>query len=54
MRPAGRPALRRHDIARCLRLKLWDPQRDRLITLAEHRRHQAEAAEADFRAAAEA
>ncbi len=51
----GRTTLWPWDIARCLRLKLWDPRRDRLVTLTEHRRHLAEAdetAEPDFRAAA--
>ncbi|MDH3584137.1 MAG: fatty acid desaturase [Phycisphaerae bacterium] len=42
----GRTTLWPWDIARCLRLKLWDSKRDRLITLAEHRRHRAEAVSA--------
>ena len=53
----GRTTLWPWDIARCLRLKLWDRKRDRLITLAEHRRGNAKTAttkEADFRAAASA
>jgi len=33
----GTTTLRPADIARCLRLKLWDPKRDQLITLAQHR-----------------
>ncbi|MAE64963.1 MAG: fatty acid desaturase [Phycisphaeraceae bacterium] len=42
MQNPGRTTLWPWDIARCLRLKLWDVGRDRLITLAEHRRHDAE------------
>lgn len=46
----GRTTLRPWDIAHCLRLKLWDSQRDRLITLAEHRRHNAQDAMVDVHA----
>jgi omega-6 fatty acid desaturase (delta-12 desaturase) len=37
LRSAGTTSLYPLDIYRCLRLKLWDPERNRLVTFREFR-----------------
>jgi len=43
----GTTSLRPADIIRCLRLNLWDPQKDRLVSFAEARRDRAAASSAE-------